>query len=49
MPLKDYLTLMSDRTQKALIQIEDLRAANPEKAAREDERMKQETIRKREE
>ena len=29
MPLKDYLTHMSDRTQKALIQIEDLRAANP--------------------
>lgn len=49
MALKDYLTIMSDRTQKALIQIEDLRAANPEEAAREDERMKQEMIRKREE
>jgi len=41
MQLRDYLTIMSDRTKKALQQIEELRAANPEKAALEDTKMKQ--------
>lgn len=49
MPLKDYLTIQSDKTQKALMQIEDLRAANPEQAAQEDQKMKQEIIKKKEE
>lgn len=33
MPLRDYLNIMSDRTEKTRQQIEDLRAANPEQAA----------------
>ena len=41
MQLRDYLTIMSDRTKKALQQTEELRAANPEKAALEDAKMKQ--------
>ena len=30
MQIRDYLTIMSDRTKKALNQIEELRAQNPE-------------------
>jgi hypothetical protein len=49
MPLRDYLNIMSDRTEKTRQQIEDLRAANPDQAAKEDERMKLEQIKKQEE
>ena len=49
MPLRDYLNIMSERTEKTRQQIEDLRAANPEQAAREDERMKLELIKQQEE
>lgn len=40
---------MSMQTQRALIQIEDLRKANPAKAAEEDERMKRYLNKKHEE
>lgn len=40
---------MGDRTKKALVQIEELRAANPEKAAEEDAKMKEQQLKKQEE
>ena len=48
MPLKDYLNIMSERTKKALNHIQELRKADPELAAQEDERFKQEQVKKQE-
>lgn len=42
MPLKDYLQIMSDRTHKARAQMEENRQNNPEEAAQEDEKLREE-------
>ena len=42
MPLKDYLQIMSDRTHKARAQMEENRQNNPEEAAQEDAKLREE-------